>query len=86
LAISGAAVGASPYYPGWFASKVPNNYFFGEFSNKSNKNLQFGIILSNEAIVLAWQAYIFQNYCQFQNDFIYCLISLGTRVTNRSMC
>jgi hypothetical protein len=56
------------------------------FSNKSNKNLQFDNTLSNEAIALAWQAYILQNYCQFQKDFNYCLISLDTRVTNRSMC
>jgi len=43
------------------------------FSNKNNNNLQSGIILNNEAIMLksfiqflAWQAQIFQNFQQFQ--------------------
>lgn len=56
--------------------------------NKNLKNLQFSIILYNEAIVLrasfrilAWPALIFQNFQWFLKIINLCLTSLGTRVT-----
>jgi hypothetical protein len=46
--------------------------------NKNKNNLQFSIILYNEAIVL--ESFI-QNFQQFLKRINWCLTSLGTRVT-----
>jgi hypothetical protein len=54
LAISWGAVGASPHYPGWFASEVPNNYFFGELCSAIKVIRIYNLILYEVMKVFFW--------------------------------